>query len=192
MLGPQDRSTLLRLARQAVTLAAHDRPLPPVEIESRSAELQTPAAAFVTLTRGGALRGCIGGLEARQPLAGDVWEHAYAAAREDPRFAPVRPEELDSLHIEVSRLGPPTPLDVAPGQRMTALRPGVDGVILRRGLLRATFLPQVWEKVPDPLEFLEMLCDKAGLPRSAWRQPDVEMLVYQVESFEEGPGEGPG
>jgi AmmeMemoRadiSam system protein A len=190
MLGPQDRSTLLRLAREAVTLAAHHRPLPPVEVEPPSASLQAPAAAFVTLTRHGGLRGCIGGLEARQALAGDVWEHAYAAACEDPRFEPVRPEELDSLHIEVSRLSPPSPLDVPPEQRIRALRPGVDGVILRRGLLRATFLPQVWEKAPDPLEFLEMLCDKAGLPRSAWRQPEVEMLVYQVESFEEAPGEG--
>ncbi len=72
---------------------------------------------------------------------------------------------------------------------MDALRPGVDGVILRRGMLRATFLPQVWEKVRDPLEFLDMLCDKAGLPRGAWRQGDVEMLVYPVESFAEAAGD---
>jgi AmmeMemoRadiSam system protein A len=185
MLSPLERSTLLRLARQAVTLAAHDRPLSAVEVEATSPALQSPGAAFVTLTRDGALRGCIGGLEARQPLAEDVWEHAYAAACEDPRFEAVRPDELENLHIEVSRLGPPTPLDVPPENRLEAVRPGVDGVILRRGVQRATFLPQVWEKVPDPLQFLEMLCDKAGLPRAAWRQREVEMLVYQVESFEE-------
>ena len=180
---------MLRLARRAVTLAAHDRPLGEVEVDSPSAALQAPGAAFVTLTRGGALRGCIGGLEARQSLAADVWEHAYAAAREDTRFEPVRPQELVTLLLEISRLGGPAPLAVPPEQRLNALRPGVDGVILRRGVLRATFLPQVWEKVGDPLEFLEMLCDKAGLSRGAWRQADVEMLVYPVESFAEGAGD---
>jgi AmmeMemoRadiSam system protein A len=185
MLTAEERSTLLRLGRQAVTLAAHDRPLPEVEVEPTSHALQSPGVAFVTLTHSGALRGCIGGLEARQPLAADVWEHAYAAAREDPRFGPVRPDELASLHIEVSRLGDPAALDVPPERRADAVRPGVDGVILRRGFRRATFLPQVWEKVPDPIQFLEMLCEKARLPCAAWRQRDVEMLVYQVEKFEE-------
>jgi len=189
MLAPEDRSRLLHLARQAVTLAAQDRPLTRLDLEDATPGLRDAGCAFVTLTRQGALRGCIGALEARQALAADVWEHAYAAAREDPRFDPVRPEELEGLHIEVSRLGSAVPLDVAPEQRLAALRPGVDGVILRRGRTRATFLPQVWEKVTDPLEFLEMLCDKAGLPRSAWRDGDVEMLVYQVESFEEQPRE---
>ena len=183
MLSAEDRATLLRLARQAVTLAARHEPL--TSVETTSASLQSPGCAFVTLTLDGALRGCIGGLEAVQPLAVDVWEHAYAAAREDPRFEPVRPDELDSLHIEVSCLTQATRLDVPAEQRQIALRPGVDGVILRRGRLRATFLPQVWEKVPDPVEFLEMLCDKAGLPRSAWQQEEVDLLVYQVESFEE-------
>jgi AmmeMemoRadiSam system protein A len=183
MLDSEDRSALLLLARRAVTLAAHDQPLPPVE--ATSGPLQANGCAFVTLTCDGALRGCIGGLEAFQSLAADVWEHAYAAAREDPRFHPVRPDELDSVHIEVSCLTQPTRLDVPAAERLDALRPGVDGVILQRGRLRATFLPQVWQKVPDPAEFLDMLADKAGLPRTAWQQDDVDLLVYQVESFEE-------
>jgi AmmeMemoRadiSam system protein A len=183
MLASQDRATLLQMARQAVTLAARDEPLPPVGPVSPA--LQEPGCAFVTLTSRGGLRGCIGGLEARQSLAADVWEHAYAAAREDPRFDPVRVAELDDLHIEVSRLTAPAPLAVPASGRIAALRPGIDGVILRRGFARATFLPQVWEKVPDPVAFLEMLCDKAGLPRSAWNRDDVELLTYQVESFEE-------
>ncbi|HMK08515.1 MAG TPA: AmmeMemoRadiSam system protein A [Anaerolineales bacterium] len=189
MLTAEDRQRLLDLARQAVTLAAEDRPLPRLHLEEDEA---TPAlceagCAFVTLTRRDALRGCIGALEARQSLVADVWEHAYAAAREDPRFEPVRPDEVESLHIEISRLGPAAALTVPAEQRPTALRPGIDGVILRQGRLRATFLPQVWDKVDDPVEFLDMLCDKAGLPRSAWRRSDVEVLVYQVESFEEEP-----
>jgi AmmeMemoRadiSam system protein A len=185
MLTAEDRTSLLHLARRAVRIAAEDRRLPGVETEGLSPALLEPGCAFVTLSREGALRGCIGGLEARQALAADVWEHAYGAAREDPRFEPVRPEELEELHIEVSRLTPPVLLAVPPEERLAALRPGIDGVILRRGLARATFLPQVWEKAPDPLQFLGMLCDKAGLPRSGWRAGDVEMLVYQVESFEE-------
>lgn len=187
MLGPDDRSLLLRLARRGVTLAAHGLPLAPLDVERVPPALAAPGSAFVTLTRFGALRGCIGGLEARRPLIEDVWQHAYAAAREDPRFEPVRPEELETIHIEVSCLSTPTPLDVAPAALPHALRPGIDGVILRRGLHRATFLPQVWEKVPDPVEFLDMLSDKAGLPRQAWRSGQVEVLVYQTESFEEAP-----
>ena len=185
MLEPQDRMTLLKVARRAVGLAADGQPLPPLEVESDSAVLHAAGSSFVTLTQRGALRGCIGGLEARQPLIVDVWQHAYAAAREDPRFEPVGPDELDGLEIEVSCLTEPSPLQVDPARLTTALRPGLDGVILRRGLQRATFLPQVWEKVPDPVEFLDMLSDKAGLPRSAWRRGEVEVLIYQVESFEE-------
>jgi AmmeMemoRadiSam system protein A len=188
MDGPLDsseRQTLLQIARLSVTHAAGSEPLPPLQVDAYSAALRANGSAFVTLTRGSVLRGCIGGLEPRQPLVEDVWEHAYAAAREDPRFEPVTPPELAEIRIEISRLTPPRPLEVPPDRITTALRPGVDGVILRRGVLRATFLPQVWEKVPDPVLFLDMLADKAGLPRQAWRSGEVEIQIYQVESFEE-------
>ena len=187
MLASAERLTLLHLARLSVTHAANAQPLPPLPTQEYSAALQAAGISFVTLTRGGALRGCIGGLEARQPLAEDVWQHAYAAAREDPRFEPITPPELTEVRIEISRLTPARPLELPPEQIPAALRPGSDGVILRRGLQRATFLPQVWEKVRDPELFLDMLADKAGLPRQAWRQGEVEVLVYQVESFEEEP-----
>lgn len=185
MLAENDRNLLLRLARQAVVQAAEGRPLEVVAEPALPAALLTPGCAFVTLTVEGALRGCIGGLEPRHPLAEDVWRHAYAAAREDPRFGPVRPEELDRLHIEISCLSAPRRLDVPPEQLAARLRPAIDGVVLRRGRRQATFLPQVWHKVPDPEAFLDLLADKAGLPRSAWRNGEAEVLTYQVESFEE-------
>ncbi|HSR46964.1 MAG TPA: AmmeMemoRadiSam system protein A [Anaerolineales bacterium] len=184
-LSPSERSALLSLARRAVGLAAERQPLPPIDPGAFSASLQEAGCSFVTLTRQGALRGCIGGLEPLLPLVEDVWQHAYAAAREDPRFAPVSPDELGQIAIEISRLTPAAPLAGPLDQIPSALHPGIDGVILQQGRQRATFLPQVWEKIEDPEVFLDMLADKAGLPRSAWRTGDAEVLVYQVESFEE-------
>jgi AmmeMemoRadiSam system protein A len=184
-LSPDDRAALLGLARRAVGVAAENRSLPLIDPAAFSAALQEAGCSFVTLTRHGALRGCIGALEPVVPLVEDVWQHAYAAAREDPRFAPVSFEELDEIAIEISRLTRATHLELPPDQIPSALRPGIDGVILQRGRQRATFLPQVWEKIEDPRVFLDMLADKAGLPRSAWRSGDAEVLVYQVERFEE-------
>ena len=184
-LGLLERQTLLQLARRSITHAAHAEPLPSLPDQEYPEALRTLGCAFVTLTLGGALRGCIGGLEPRLPLAEDVWQHAYAAAREDPRFEPLTPAELGEVRIEVSRLTPARPLDLASERIPAALRPGTDGVILQRGLQRATFLPQVWEKVPEAELFLDMLSDKAGISRMAWRRGEVEILVYQVENFEE-------
>ena len=135
---------------------------------------------------GKALRGCIGALEAYQPLALDVQEHAVAAALEDYRFAPVIPSELKHISIEVSRLTTPIKLDYAdPMDLMHKLHPGVDGVILKDGPHRATFLPQVWEKIPDPASFLDQLCYKMGAMPDVWRKGHPEILIYQVEEFHE-------
>jgi AmmeMemoRadiSam system protein A len=178
------RRRLLELARQAVRHAAHREALPALTLQSEAEVLRLPGCAFVTLTESGLLRGCIGGLEPRLPLAEDVWEHAYAAACDDFRFEPVQPSELDHIEVEVSVLTPP--LQIAyegPEDLERKLRPGVDGVILSAGIRRATFLPQVWEKIPDPVEFLDRLSDKAGLPAAAWRRGEVSVQVYQVVSF---------
>jgi len=183
-----DRSTLLRLARQAMELAAAGKQGPALRLEDLSEALRAPHATFVTLTSGGDLRGCIGALQASIPLAEDVVVHARAAATEDFRFHPVRPEETPGLEIEISILSDPAPLEYRDADDLMAkLRPGIDGVILSSGLRRATFLPQVWEKVPQPHQFLDMLCEKAGLPRRAWRTGHPDILTYQVESFEETP-----
>jgi AmmeMemoRadiSam system protein A len=185
-LNDCQRSILLRLARQAVELAAAGKAGPMPRLEDFPEELSAPRATFVTLTCRGGLRGCIGALQATLPLAEDVIVHARAAATEDYRFAPVRQDEAPGIEIEISILSDPTPLEYRdPEDLMTRLRPGVDGVILVSGLHRATFLPQVWEKVPHASRFLDLLCEKAGMPSRTWRSAHPDILTYQVQSFHE-------
>ncbi|MDR1711239.1 MAG: AmmeMemoRadiSam system protein A [Propionibacteriaceae bacterium] len=145
--------------------------------------LAAPGASFVTLTVQGRLRGCIGSLTAHRALGADVVANARNAAFRDPRFAPVTAP--DELEIEVSVLS--QPVDYAFGSKQEALaglRPGVDGVILTAGHHRATFLPQVWEELPDPADFIAHLLRKAGLPASYWG-PDVRLQRYTVTAFHE-------
>ncbi len=185
-LTPQERETLLTLAREAITRAVHRQELPPLDMNAVSEDLQRDGASFVTLTEHGELRGCIGSLEPRRPLVLDMRENAVAAAFHDPRFPSVRPEELDDLHVEISVLSTPQPLPYdGPDDLIAKLRPGVDGVVIERGWNRATFLPQVWEKIPDPHQFLQQLCRKAYLPADAYRSPGLDVYTYQVEKFEE-------
>jgi AmmeMemoRadiSam system protein A len=185
-LNNEQRSILLRLARQAVEQAAAGRPGPSPRLEDFAEALRAPRATFVTLTCDGGLRGCIGALQASLPLAEDVVVHARAAATEDFRFAPVRPDEAAGIEIEISILSEPAPFEYRDAEDLMArLRPGVDGVILVSGLHRATFLPQVWEKVPHASRFLDLLCEKAGLPPRAWRTAHPDILTYQVQSFHE-------
>ncbi|MBA4420989.1 MAG: AmmeMemoRadiSam system protein A [Anaerolinea sp.] len=185
-LTQQEKRLLLVIARQAMENAVRKQLLDEINLTSMPISLQEPGASFVTLTVGDALRGCIGTLEAHQPLALDVQEHAVAAALEDYRFTPVIPAELKHIHIEVSRLTPAIPLEYAdPLDLLCKLRPGEDGVILKDGPHRATFLPQVWEKVPDPAEFLDQLCYKMGALPEVWRNKHPQVFTYQVEEFHE-------
>lgn len=191
VLTSEDRRCLLKIARDAIEKAVRGEPLPAIALEQLSQPLREPGASFVTLTIHGELRGCIGALEARQPLALDVQEHAVAAALQDYRFPPVQPEELKWIKIEISRLTKPERVDyTTPLELIQKLRPGVDGVILRDGWRRATFLPQVWEKLPAPELFLAHLCQKMGAPPDLWRRRLLEVEVYQVEEFHEN-GEEP-
>jgi AmmeMemoRadiSam system protein A len=140
----------------------------------------------VTLSIRGQLRGCIGALQPYQSLAEDVREHAIAAALEDPRFPPVESKELNEINIEVSRLTEPRALDYSTADDLIQkLRPHVDGVILSDGIRRATFLPQVWEKIPDPADFLDNLCYKMGANPDSWRRKHLDVMIYQVEEFHE-------
>jgi len=185
-LTAEEKEILLRLARSAMEKGVRGEELPLVDLETMPAHLTEPGASFVTLTIHGDLRGCIGALEPSQPLATDVCEHAVAAALDDPRFMPVRADELASIEIEISRLTMPNKLEYADPEDLQArLRPGVDGVILRDGRRRATFLPQVWEKLPDKAAFLDHLCAKMGATPDTWRHRHLEVETYQVEEFHE-------
>jgi len=139
---------------------------------------------FVTLTMGGALRGCIGHIIPQESLIEGVRVNAINAAFRDPRFRPLSPKEWEHVKIEVSILTDPKPLAYSDGEDLLRkLRPGIDGLIIKKGYAQATFLPQVWEQLPDKKEFLTHLCLKAGLDGHAWKSENLEVLTYQVQAF---------
>jgi len=187
-LTQQEKQGLLRVARLALENGVRGESMPPLDLNKFTPRLQADGTSFVTLTINGMLRGCIGSLEPNQSLAEDVREHAIAAALNDYRFPPVRISELSQIEIEVSRLTTPVSLEYdSPEDLLSRLRPGVNGVVIRDGMRRATFLPQVWEKLPDPAEFLDHLCAKMGATPGLWRQKHIDVLIYQVEEFHEHP-----
>jgi len=184
-LTPEQGRLLVRIARESLAEAlsirqgqeqgprtAHDEPW-----------LQQPGATFVTLMKDGELRGCVGSIQAHRPLIEDLRHNARAAAFSDPRFPPVQPAEFSLLEVEVSLLSPPEPFPVTSEEDALArLRPGVDGVVLEHGTARSTFLPQVWEQLPDPRQFLAYLKQKAGLQANFW-SPEVRLHRYTVTKY---------
>lgn len=178
---PEAGTTLIPIARSAI---AGEFGLCHRADESAS-WLREPGATFVTLTQSGRLRGCIGSLEAFRPLLLDVKANAIAAAFRDPRFSPLSVHELGTTEIEVSLLSPTQPLRVTSQEEaLTLLRPGIDGVVFRFGRHHSTFLPQVWEQLPTPEEFLGRLKQKSGLPASFWHD-DVQLARYTVTKWKE-------
>ena len=183
-LTSEDQRTLLEIASQAVTATADGQPPDRLELSEYSLQVVKKGASFVTLTNQGVLRGCIGSIEARMPLAEDVQKHAVDAACRDYRFSPVSKDELDQLKVENSVLSRPVALTYKePSLLPKKLRPGIDGVLLQSQKNRSTFLPQVWEKIPDPARFLTALCLKARLPADYWQREMLEIQTYQVFSF---------
>lgn len=183
---------LIRIARAAIAEEFGRRP-PAARPTAPTGPLPTPppawlaepGASFVTLTTRGALHGCVGSLTARRPLGDDVAENARSAAFRDHRFPPLGADDFAETSIEVSVLSPPEPFDVVDeAQARARLRPGIDGVVLTFDGRRATFLPQVWDKLPDPADFLAHLKLKAGLPASFW-DPEVRLARYTVIEFHE-------
>lgn len=185
-LSPEDKRYLLALARETMVDAVNGqrkKEIDPARIPDR---VKQNGASFVTLTIAEELRGCIGTLEAYQPLYRDVQGHAIQAALEDYRFPPVSTDELPLILIEISRLTSPVPLLYStPADLPGLLHPYQDGVILKDGHRRATFLPQVWEQLPEAPMFLSHLCQKMGADPDLWRHKLLEVSVYQVEEFSE-------
>jgi len=182
-LTAEEQQFLLDLAWRTLRRFVTDRRLPEVDPQTVPPRLRETWACFVTLRRRGGLRGCIGTLTAEQPLYRAVMENARNAAR-DPRFPPLEDWELTDLTVEISVLSEARPLEfTSPEDLLQKLRPGIDGVILQWHGARATFLPQVWEDLSNPVEFLQRLSQKAGLPADTWRQPGTRILTYQVEKF---------
>ena len=173
--------TLLAIARGAIAVELKES-VPPFEIASW---LQKPGATFVTLQLNGELRGCVGSLAAHKPLREDVESNARAAGFHDPRFAPLSRREYPGIELEVSLLSPLERLAFeSQEQLLRLLRPGLDGVVLEFGWQRGTFLPQVWEQLPDPKSFLAHLKQKAGLPADFWSD-EIQISLYTVEMWRE-------
>lgn len=167
--GEAPRRRLLAIAERSIDEGLRvGRPWSP-DLDAEDPVLRGPGAAFVTLRREGQLRGCIGSLEPHRPLARDVSENAFRAAFRDPRFPPLAPHERDDLDLHLSILGPHSPIAAHTEEELVAaLRAGVDGLVLCSGGHRATFLPAVWESLPDPRAFVRALKQKAGLAPDAW------------------------
>lgn len=187
-LSAEDRSVLLKIARQAIQSQLNREETPEIELENYSSSLQKPGASFVTLTKQGLLRGCVGSIEATQALVIDVRDRAVRAAFHDYRFPNITQSELSAVRIEISRLTPPRPLTYdSPDELPRLLRPGIDGVILSFQSRRATFLPQVWIQLTTPEVFLGRLCIKMGLEDSFWKTSKMQVKIYQAEKFQEDP-----
>lgn len=180
----RSRLALLELARNSIRHGLRTgRPLP-VALEALPPELRAKRATFVTLEKDGALRGCIGCLEAVRPLAEDIATNAYAAAFRDPRFPPVDAREADRLQIHLSLLTPAEAMCFdSEEELLQQLRPGVDGLILQEGQRRGTFLPSVWDTLTEPRQFLRHLKMKAGLPADYWSDT-LKISRYRSEVIE--------
>ena len=183
-----ERKYLLDLARRTVTCAATNPGLSGFTVNAKDVppKLVATRACFVTLTEGVELRGCIGHILPQEPLYQAVVDNARNAATRDPRFLPVQPGEAGKIRIEISVLTEPQALNFSsPDDLLNKLRPEEDGVLLQIGSRGATFLPQVWEQLPDKVDFLNHLAQKAGCAPDDWRGRNVNVSTYHVEAFKE-------
>ncbi len=186
-LTEEEGKILIKVARDAIEkkLFGYSE-LDIKEDELKKDVFQKKRGVFVTLTKMGGLRGCIGHILPLLPLIQGVRENAVNAAFKDPRFPPLSKEEYPMIKVEISILTEPSPLFYnSVEELLKKLTPKEDGVIIKKGPYQATFLPQVWEQLPDKKDFLTHLCMKAGLPPTSWMDGDIEVLTYNVQIFEE-------
>ncbi len=180
------REFLLKLAREAINTYLETGKELDINESEIDTTLKEDRGVFVTLTIKRALKGCIGHIEPIQPLYKDIIQNAIAAAFDDTRFDPLTKKELDSVHIEISVLSLPKALPYKDStDLLSKLTPKKDGVIIKKGFNRATYLPQVWDDLPDKEAFLSSLCAKAGLDHDEWKKGKLEVETYTVEMFEE-------
>lgn len=183
-LNKEYQQRLLELAKNSIKQGLQTGCPIKIDLDDYPAELTELRATFVTLEKNHQLRGCIGMLEAVRPLAEDIAENAFSAAFKDPRFLPLEAYELDDLEIHLSILTPAEPVLFSSEQDLIAqLRPGIDGLILEEGRRRGTFLPSVWESLPEPEQFLRHLKQKAGLLPDHWSK-NIRIYRYQAEIIE--------
>ena len=172
------RNKLLKPSQQNESEAASPHEVDPI--------LHKKGGTFVTLSKNGKLRGCIGHIIAHEPIVESIRHNAFNAAFKDPRFPPVSIDEFNDIHIEISVLTEPELMSYSNIDDLKAkLRPEIDGVIIQKENKSATFLPQVWKQLPDHESFLSHLCMKAGLSSSAWKNEKITVFTYQVQAFEE-------
>ena len=184
-LTEDEKAALLALARSVIAARVRGEEGAPSS-EAVSSSLDELRGCFVSLHKKKALRGCIGTIEPVTPLIDGIRDNAVNAAFMDPRFPPLTAGELDDVDIEISVLTPPRPLVFSgPEDLLSQLKVGVHGVILSKSGRRSTFLPQVWKQLPKKEAFLRHLCAKAGLKGDCWKDKDIEVQVYEVESFSE-------
>ena len=182
-LTTEEQITCLQVAGESIKHGLqYGAPLQ-VDIDNYSSVLQQNFASFVTLHKDGELRGCIGTLEAYQPLITDIAEHAYSAAFQDPRFPALQDDEYEQIDIEISVLGKPEEMTYKNEEDLLhQIRPDIDGLILEHGYNRGTFLPSVWEQLPEKKDFLNHLKMKAGLPVDWWDNA-AKISRYKTFSF---------
>jgi AmmeMemoRadiSam system protein A len=179
-LVEDEQRRLLDVARDSIASGLAGGPALALDAAALSGILSQPLGVFVTLTQASALRGCIGALQSDDPLLQGVADNAYAAAFRDPRFPRLAAHELERTDIEVSVLSHLELLAARDrNDLLDQLRPGVDGLLLEAGRYRATFLPGVWEQLPQAEQFLQQLLAKAGLPGDYWSE---EVRVYRYEA----------
>lgn len=185
MYSQLQKHFLLKLARRAIVLYLDKNKILKLNDNEIEEDLKQDRGVFVTLTLNGKLRGCIGHIQAVQPLYKDVIENAVNAAFEDPRFNPLTKEELKRINIEISALSIPQKLEYESVDDLLAkITPKQDGVIIKKDGYAATYLPQVWEDLPTKEMFISSLSEKAGLDSDAWKKGDLAVEIYQVEKIE--------